>query len=169
MKVLGLWRSLYDGCWEEDQNKWKQERTNCFTTPSQGSSGYALISCCLQCQNWPREVSLLQTPTLLGVGWRGGKGSLCLAGLSTDTRGIQDNISVFQHATAFVAGLFCLLGERRADKSPESCAARNGLHIYSSLSRLSFFSVFLFHFVSREVDVVDVDLVSVSGDWRWKH
>lgn len=105
-------------------------------------------------------------PPCWGWGGEGGEGSLCLAGLSTDTRGIQDNISVFQHATAFVAGL---LGEWRPAKSPESCAARNGLHIYSSLSQLGFFCVFLFHFVSREVDVVDVDLVSVSGDWRWKH
>lgn len=62
---------------------------------------HKLSSCCLQCQT-DQE----------GAAWS--KLLHCwefVLGLSTDTRGIQDNISVFQHATAFAAILFCLLVE----------------------------------------------------------
>lgn len=121
---------------------------------------HKLSSCCLQCQNWPREDTLEQTPALLGE---------FVLGLSTDTRGIQDNISVFQRATAFVAGLFCLLVEWRPTENPQKSVQPETVCTLIHHCHICFFNIFLFHFVLREVDVVDVDVVAISGNWRWKH
>lgn len=117
---------------------------------------HKLSSCCLQCQNWPRESSLEQTPALL---W-GGEG-VCADGLSTDTGGIQDNVSVFQHATTillyfflfFFANLFCLLvvwrptEEKKKIPQEKLCSQKQSAlwfchHCYICLVSLIFFFLY---------------------------
>lgn len=62
------------------------------------------------------------------MGW----GGVLVPGLSTDTGGIQDDVSVFQRATRLLP--ISLLSPGRVKtrrKSPESRAARNSLHFDS--------------------------------------
>lgn len=120
---------------------------------------HKLWSCCLQCQNWPREGSLEQTPALMkGVcaepehwHWRHPGRRFSIPALTSICRP--------SHPSPGRA--------KTHPKSPRKLCSdiRVCTLILTSLSRL--FSIFAFHFVSREEDVSTV--IALSCDWRWKH
>lgn len=93
---------------------------------------HKLSSCCLQCQIWPREGRLLPC-------WE-----LCARPEHWHLRH-PGRLSVFQHATAFVTSLFCLLVEWSPTENPQKAVQPETACtlILSSLSYLfSFFSIF---------------------------